>query len=348
MGLLPCRCEATVHGWNPSKNKGEAAQHPASPFPVHGGTKALRPETHGEKEVIRRAINLARKEKPAYSQIYPFLEPLFLIQASVAKLIELSPFAISPEVAKAKWSAGFPLMLRTDFPLDPKAARRVLMEIFDHIFEDNVSMRNAHVALSRALSAEGADATAVWQSFLRRSGDRLAANQGVSDADLPSWVFLGRSCIRPSIEWTARDLLSRFPVPDSWLKGYCPVCGSLPALLYLVGEGEKMACCSWCGTSWRLHRLQCPSCDNRDHDSLGYLYTETEPRYRVQYCRLCKAYYKVIDTREMIEPPYFPLEEWTTLHLDLLAQKEGWIQPPSVSEAVYGGTELDGDRRDMH
>lgn len=308
----------------------------------------MRPELNSEKEVVRRAIQLAKKEKPAYRQILPFLEPLFLIQASVAESIEISRVAMSPEEATSKWSAGFPLILRMDFPLDVKAAHCVLVEIADHILEDNLSMRKAHQALSRALSREGANTAAVWQSFLRRAGDRLASREGISDTDLASWVFLGRSCIRPSIVWTARDLLSRFPVPNTWLRGYCPVCGSLPALIQSVGEGERSAACSWCGTNWKLYRLQCPSCENRDHEFLGYLYTDAEPLYRVQYCRLCKAYYKVIDTREMIEPPYFPLEEWTTLHLDLLAQQEGWIQPPSISETVYGGMEPDRDRRDVH
>lgn len=308
----------------------------------------MRPEQHSKKEVIRRAIRLAKKEKPAYSQIYSFLEPLFLIQASAAESIEISPVAMSSEEAKSKWSAGFPLVLRMDFPLDVEAAQRVLVEVAGHIFEDNLSMRKAHAALSRALSREGANAAEVWRSFLRRAGDRLAAREGISDADLASWIFLGRSCIRPSIEWVARDLLSRFSLPGTWLRGYCPVCGSLPALIQSSGEGERSGCCSWCGTHWKLYRLQCPSCENRDHEYLGYLYADAEPLYRVQYCRLCKAYYKVIDTRETIEPPYFPLEEWTTLHLDLLAQREGWVQPPSISEAVYGGFESDGDRRDMH
>jgi hypothetical protein len=43
----------------------------------------------------------------------------------------------------------------------------------------------------------------------------------------------------------------------------------------------------------------------------------------------------------MIEMPYFPLEEWTTLHLDLIAQRAGWKQPPSPSPKVYGDVTAD-------
>jgi formate dehydrogenase maturation protein FdhE len=63
---------------------------------------------------------------------------------------------------------------------------------------------------------------------------------------------------------------------------------------------------------------------------------EEEADYRIQYCRICKTYFKLVDTRERLNPTYFPLEEWTSVHLDLLAQSAGWKQPPSPSPAVYG------------
>ena len=46
----------------------------------------------------------------------------------------------------------------------------------------------------------------------------------------------------------------------------------------------------------------------------------------------------MIDARERLDFPYLPLEEWTTLHLDLLAQKDGWKLPASPSPAVYTET----------
>jgi FdhE protein len=70
---------------------------------------------------------------------------------------------------------------------------------------------------------------------------------------------------------------------------------------------------------------------------LGYLYPEGEPHYRVQFCRRCRMYFKLVDQRELLESLFLPLEEWTTLHLDFLAQRDGWQQPPSPAPAVYGG-----------
>ncbi len=153
--------------------------------------------------------------------------------------------------------------------------------------------------------------------------------------DLPALVYVARSCLRPSVEWTAEELL-KTAFPDGiWKEGYCPVCGSLPALITLQGQGNRQAHCSWCGTSWRLARFQCPVCDNRRHETLGYLYAEEEPRYRIDYCTECRHYFKTVDTRELLWPIWVPLEEWTTLHLDLVAQRAQWKTPPSPAPAVY-------------
>jgi FdhE protein len=230
---------------------------------------------------------------------------------------------------------GFPLLNRWDFPLDSHAASQLFARIAAFIPEDNLSMRAAHAALANALKGHPAEAPDIWASFLQHELDPWEEWISTERIDVPSLLFLARAVIRPSIEWTAEDLTSRFPVPAEWLRGHCPVCGSLPSLLTLRGEGERRAHCSWCGTEWGLHRLQCPHCDNRAHESLGYLYAEDDPSYRVQYCRLCKAYFKLLDTRENLDPPCVPLEEWTTLHLDLIAQREGWKTPPSPAPAVY-------------
>jgi FdhE protein len=288
------------------------------------------------QDAIRRAVALARKQKPAYGDLYPFLEALFLIQASAREHLELSPYPIAPQMVQTKWEGGFPLIRRWDFPVDSKTAESILAQMLHHLPESNESMKKAHGAISRALSKGSPEKGDTWHRFLTLEPDGWEEMADLGGEELPSFLFLGRSCIRPSLEWTSADLLSRFPLPDSWHQGYCPVCGSLPSLLYSVGEGERWASCSWCATKWNLHRFQCPSCGNRYHESLGYLLLEAEKHYRIQYCNLCKAYYKLVDTREMLDPPYFPLEEWTTLHLDLLAQKEGWLQPPSASDTVYG------------
>ncbi|MFZ2446250.1 MAG: formate dehydrogenase accessory protein FdhE [Syntrophobacteraceae bacterium] len=292
-----------------------------------------------EKDRIERAIALARVERPTYSGIYSFLEELFLARAEVRSDLRLDIPPISAELAATKWENGFPLLNRWDFPIDVRAAEHILDEIGRAVPVDNLQLAKAFLVLRSSVPEEFAEKARFWNSFLHHELEPWEEWVGGADTggiDLASLMFLARSAAKPSLEQAAERLLEIHPAPTGWLRGYCPVCGSLPSLLYLEGEGERRAFCSWCATKWDLHRLQCPNCDNRYHESLGYLALEAEPQNRITYCTLCKCYFKQLDTRELAYPPYLPLEEWTTLHLDLLAQKEGWVQPPSPSPAVYG------------
>jgi hypothetical protein len=48
--------------------------------------------------------------------------------------------------------------------------------------------------------------------------------------------------------------------PETWRKGHCPACGSLPTLSLLKGvEGRRYLLCSFCGYEWRMDRLCCPA-----------------------------------------------------------------------------------------
>ena len=76
---------------------------------------------------------------------------------------------------------------------------------------------------------------------------------------------------------------------DKWSKGYCPVCGSSPAMAYLrYDDGKRILWCRFCGTQWSFLRLKCPFCSNEDQNSLRYFFTDEEGPYRVQ--KVCQDY----------------------------------------------------------
>lgn len=293
-------------------------------------------ELNNPRDRIQQALALAADERPAYGMLYPFLEALFLLQSDVAASLVLSPPSMDLMTAHTRWDAGFPLLQRWEFPIDLNAAELVLKGLETCIPDENTLLKTAHGELTRAILERPVQREELWRSFLHHDWEPWVEWVATEQADLASLIFLARSCLRPSVEKTARDLTTKFSIPENWLRGYCPICGSLPSLLLLEGEGQRKSFCSWCGSQWPTLRFQCPQCDNRDHASLGYLYVEAEPHYHVQYCQACGTYFKQIDIREKLYPPYLPLEELTTLHLDLLAQRAGWKQPASVSSVVYG------------
>ena len=285
--------------------------------------------------IMRKAVAFARTSKPAYLELYDFLEKLFSAQLEAKKRLAVPFTAMDAASIHARWRSGRPLLRRWDFPVDIQAAETVLKAVADAVPPHNRELSGACSALAQALARNPSAKDAVWESFLHHEWNPWEEWVETTGVDLPSLLYVARSCLRPSVEWTAEELLKTASLNETWKEGYCPVCGSLPALITLEGQGYRRAHCSWCGTPWRLARFQCPVCDNRRHQSLGYLYAEEEPRYRIDYCAECRHYFKTVDTRELLWPIWIPLEEWTTLHLDLVAQRAQWKTPPSPAPAVY-------------
>ncbi|MBI5044123.1 MAG: formate dehydrogenase accessory protein FdhE [Nitrospirae bacterium] len=115
-------------------------------------------------------------------------------------------------------------------------------------------------------------------------------------------------------------------VNKHWENSFCPVCGSLPSLGVLGGdrEGGMSLVCSLCETQWDFRRLYCPFCGNDNQEWLGYLYSETDEGYRVNYCNKCKLYLKIVDIRKKGNVYSYPIEDIITLPLDILAQEHGY------------------------
>jgi len=63
---------------------------------------------------------------------------------------------------------------------------------------------------------------------------------------------------------------------------------------------------------------------NRDPEDLGYFEAEGEEGLRVYFCNSCHRYLKTIDSRVFEEVAPLELESLATLHLDLIAEENGY------------------------
>jgi len=70
-------------------------------------------------------------------------------------------------------------------------------------------------------------------------------------------------------------------------------------------------------------RIFCPFCENTDSQTLKYFFSESEKGYRVDVCDKCRKYIKTVDTRTVDHPIHPPLEQISTLHLDMMAREKG-------------------------
>ncbi|MCX7634967.1 MAG: formate dehydrogenase accessory protein FdhE, partial [Syntrophales bacterium] len=110
-----------------------------------------------------------------------------------------------------------------------------------------------------------------------------------------------------------------------WSEGYCPICGKEPKIGEIKEEeGRRFLFCNQCGIEWPYQRIKCPFCGNEEQQSLAYFTVEDDERYRVDVCNECKRYIKIIDFRKNDIEADLDVEDITTIHLDILANEEGY------------------------
>jgi FdhE protein len=130
------------------------------------------------------------------------------------------------------------------------------------------------------------------------------------------WTVLARS-LSPVVE-----AFSGWRDDERWLRHYCPTCGSAPAMAQLVGADagrRRLLSCGCCRTRWEFRRTKCPFCEN-DSQRLASVTVGGETGLRIDYCESCRGYLKTYDGQG---DEGLLLSDWTTLHLDLIAQDRG-------------------------
>lgn len=130
-----------------------------------------------------------------------------------------------------------------------------------------------------------------------------------------------------------KEKVSMLLEEDPWLRGYCPVCGQLPAMAHLLKTEkgrERNLICGCCQMHWRFKRMGCPYCGNEDQKTLEIIGLDEEPDLRVDTCKECEGYLKTYigEGQELAA-----LTDWSTLHLDLVAKKQGFKR---IGYQMYG------------
>jgi FdhE protein len=246
---------------------------------------------------------------------HPYLASVAQFSAEVAGAVEAIP---SPAVAMPVWD-DFKIEFGTGVPLLRSEALDLDLEPVESIVRSLVS----------ALAS-------------RSSSDKLSADARVLKAELErphkivEWL-LGDDLFTPSspgllrfAAWTATsrylrpvfDSFAAWRGDDSWLRSYCPACGSLPAMAQLVGVDpgrKRYLACGACRSRWRYRRTACPFCEN-DSLRLGIVAVEGEAGLRIDYCESCRGYLKTLNGEGHES---LLLADWSSLHLDVIACDRG-------------------------
>lgn len=251
---------------------------------------------------------------------HPYLQSVADFQIQVETAVSVVPI---PDAAIRHWDeylceflSGVPLLHSPGAVIDLQPAEEIIARVIHKLASG--ALQYPHDKRIAALAAELRD---------EHNGPNRVLGWLIHQNELPSrhsgllrylgWTAL-RHFLRPIVEVFAesRD-------EERWLRRYCPTCGSLPAMAQLVGMDcgrIRLFSCGCCGTRWRYRRTGCPFCGNENDRRLPVLTIKGENGLRIDWCESCGGYLKTYEGRGHES---FLLEDWASLHLDIIAHDRG-------------------------
>lgn len=279
-------------------------------------------ELNKELEKIDEKI----KKNPVYSDILELYKEILKAKNRYKDILKVEPLDIDEEMIESAIKNEFPAVRKDKINADFEALEKYFFELLNLFKEKEEDLAEE---LKSAIQRREINLKELVRDVLVRGVDTKGEN---GDAEEESWSdnktvrLLIYEALRPVMESYSQTLKDKIKDED-WGKGVCPVCGEKPRMAELRGEeGKRIFLCSLCSHEWSFMRVKCPFCENDNQEELGYLSVEGEPNYRINICKKCKGYIKTIDTKDFGEDAdvSLVLEDITTLHLDILAKKEGF------------------------
>ncbi|MBI5522200.1 MAG: formate dehydrogenase accessory protein FdhE [Desulfarculus sp.] len=294
----------------------------------------MQPETSPTPaaQPINQALDQLARQTPALKEVIEAFRPLKGAQAEIKAGLPALDQPL-PAVDPARLAQGAPLAGVEDFlscqGLDlPAYLRQAAGPLLPALKKGFPALAADLAALGAILEKGELDAEACLKALLGGDQDgleRLAKQAGLAPAAMG---FILLQLAKPLLERRAQALATLLTGQD-WRQGSCPVCGSLPEMAYLQGEGgQRWLRCSLCAHHWRFSRTACPVCANDGQDQLEFFYAEGRENQRVDLCRRCGKYLVTLDARGQDAPPVWEVAALGLVHLDLLAQEKG-LSPAS-------------------
>lgn len=176
---------------------------------------------------------------------------------------------------------------------------------------------------------------AVWTSEAERQEVQelfrlLITQQDKAVADMAAQAKLPVTVLR-LVGWAIVDALvppelkqAAFWTDLGWRENFCPVCGRQPVMAQLkkaseANGAERYLSCGGCHTQWHFTRIGCVYCGNKDTEHLP-IFLPDDGQVRIDACDHCHSYIKTYVGHGQ-EP--ILLQDWATLHLDVLAEEKG-------------------------
>jgi FdhE protein len=233
----------------------------------------------------------------------------------------------------AKLSRAVPALAGEPIPLPVPLLRGALLRLCAELATGGAGEAALHI--KSTVESGALDAGSLLAASLARDQDAIrrgAVHHGLAPdlvwlmAELTVSPFahvLHRALFAPASAEVSGPLAAAL---GSWNVGYCPACGSWPALAEVV-DGHRTLRCSFCAAAWELTTYACVYCGEEGE---GFVTAAPDPERkdrRVEVCSNCGGYFKSVDVARLSPFPVLSIADLETMDLDVAAMEHGYARP---------------------
>jgi FdhE protein len=274
----------------------------------------------GAKSDLQAAVNLQRG--------------LLTLVIDLARTIDdgrLPRLSLPARYLAAKLSRGVPILSGEPIPLPTALLKAALVRFCDELANGGAGDVATHIGA--AIESGRVDAGSLLTASLAR--DQEAIRTGATHMGLaPDLAWLvAELAVGPVAHALQRTL---FATPGSgalaealasWNRGYCPACGSWPALAEVV-QGHRFLRCAFCAATWERAIYACVYCDEAGEAFVTAAPDQERTDRRTELCSSCGAYLKTVDAAEISPFPLVAIADMETMDLDVAAMDHHYGRPP--------------------
>ncbi len=285
-------------------------------------------------------LDSAQRRWLAIRETRPDLEPALALQRELlTRIIDLASalaggrlprLSLPPKYLAAKLARGVPALAGEPIPLPVTVLTPTLFQLCDALANGGAGEAATHIR--QELEGGKLEAASLLTASLHRDQSALrtgAMHRGLSPdlmwlvAELAVSPFahaLQRMLFGAVTAGELRDAL------DAWPHGYCPACGSWPAVGEVAG-GHRTLRCSFCSCAWELATYACIYCGESGEGFVTAAPDEMRKDRRIEICAGCGGYLKTIDVPALSPFPLLSISDIETTDLDVAAMEHGYARP---------------------
>lgn len=267
------------------------------------------------------ALKQAAEASPEYAEIVPLFIGIYQYLNGRENQTGIS-FELSNTDPEKSTGENSPLLKHSDLKVDREQNVTFLLGITDMLSQKGQENTQYLQQIGEALQSGTIDPLTLYGAILQRNRAPIndLSEQLAVPAPLVEYVF--EIPLKTALEtFSAGYGAEHFA---GWQESFCPVCGSRAGMAELSGEeGRRKLSCSACTFSWPFKRLACAFCGCDDPEKLSY-FTAGDGATRVDTCKACSRFIKTRDSRKGDSDVPLEVEDLLTIHLDLLASREGF------------------------